>query len=174
VFVALEFARLVRANQSMVFSLALRFLRNHEVAEEVSQDVFLQLYQNLGRIQNEAHATWWLRRTICHRAIDEVRKRKLRPQIGLDSIADPAASRHEPDWLQNERLRRLVEALPVRPRMVVVLRYQEDLDPTDIAGLLGIPVSTVKSHLHRSLAVLRARLARESAPSKGVCYEYGK
>jgi len=175
VFVALEFARLVRANQSMVFSVALRFLRNHEVAEEVSQDVFLQLYQNLGRIQNEAHAAWWLRRTICHRAIDEVRKRKLRPQIGLDSIPDPAAARQEPDWLQNERLRRFVEALPVRPRMVVVLRYQEDLDPTDIAGLLGIPVSTVKSHLHRSLAVLRARLARESArQSEGVCYECGK
>src|SRR6516165_7994086 len=93
VFVALEFARLVRANQSMVFSLALRFLRNHEVAEAVSQDVFLQLYQNLGRIQNEAHAKWWLRRTICHRAIDEFRKRKLRPQISLDSVADPAASR---------------------------------------------------------------------------------
>jgi RNA polymerase sigma-70 factor (ECF subfamily) len=174
VFVALEFARLVRANQSMVFSLALRFLRNHEVAEEVSQDVFLQLYQNLGRIQNEAHAKWWLRRTICHRAIDEFRKRKLRPQISLDSVADPAASRHEPDWLQNERLRRLVEALPIRARVVVVLRYQEDLDPADIAGLLGIPVSTVKSHLHRSLAVLRARLARESIPTKGVCYEYGK
>ena len=174
-FVALEFARLVRANQSMVFSLALRFLRNHEIAEEVSQDVFLQLYQNLHRIQNEGHATWWLRRTICHRSIDEVRRRRLRPQIGLDSIPDPPAARHEPDWLQNERLRRFVEALPIRPRMVVVLRYQEDLDPTDIAGLLGIPVSTVKSHLHRSLAVLRARLAREGVGQpEGACHEYGK
>lgn len=155
----------------MVFSLAFRFLRNREVAEEVSQDVFLQLYRNIGRIENAAHAIWWLRRAICHRAIDEVRKRKLRPQIGLDSIPDPPAARCEPDWLQNQRLRRFVEALPDRPRMVVTLRYQEDLDPSDIAALLGMPVSTVKSHLHRSLAVLRARLARTN---KEEVYEQRK
>ena len=44
--------------------------------------------------------------------------------------------------------------------MVVVLRYQEDLQPTEIAELLGMPVSTVKSHLHRSLALLRGRLEK--------------
>lgn len=167
---AFEFAQLVGCNQSMVFSLALRFLRNREAAEELAQDVFLQLYQNIDRIQNESHATWWLRRAICHRSIDEIRKRKLRPQIGLDAIADPAAPRNEPDWLENERLGRMVDILPERARMVVVLRYQEDMDPSDIAALLEIPVSTVKSHLHRSLALLRGRLVRQSSPQpEGVC-----
>lgn len=167
---AFEFAQLVGCNQSMVFSLALRFLRNREAAEELAQDVFLQLYQNIDRIQNESHATWWLRRAICHRSIDEIRKRKLRPQIRLDAIADPAAPRNEPDWLENERLGRMVDILPERARMVVVLRYQEDMDPSDIAALLEIPVSTVKSHLHRSLALLRGRLVRQSSPQpEGVC-----
>ena len=46
--------------------------------------------------------------------------------------------------------------------MVVALRYQEDMDPSEIAALLEIPVSTVKSHLHRSLTLLRARLARQA------------
>ena len=45
--------------------------------------------------------------------------------------------------------------------MVVLLRYQEDLDPSDIAGMLNMPVSTVKSHLHRSLTVLRGRLEKQ-------------
>src|SRR5437588_10662488 len=99
----------------MVFSLALRFLRNREGAEELAQDVFLQLYQNLDRIQSESHATWWLRRAICHRSIDEVRTRKLRPQIGLDSVPDPAAPRHAPDWLATARLPRLVPPSPPTP-----------------------------------------------------------
>lgn len=163
-FVALEFAPLVRANQSMVFSLAFRMLRDRASAEELAQDVFLQLFRNLSRIQSEAHATWWLRRAICHRSIDEARKRRLRPRLGLDSVPDPAAPRREPDWMENERLRKLVDLLPERARMIVSLRYQEDMDPAEISALLEIPVSTVKSHLHRSLTLLRARLERQ-----GVC-----
>ena len=66
-----------------------------------------------------------------------------------------------PDLLLRDRLRWLVGALPERARMVVVLRYQEDLSPTEIAELLEMPVSTVKSHLHRSLALLRGRLEKK-------------
>ena len=145
----------------MVFSLALRFLRNREVAEELAQDVFLQLYQNLARIESPAHATWWLRRTVCHRSIDEVRKRKLRPSVGLESAPDPAAESHSEDLLLNKRLRQLVETLPEKARTVVILRYQEDLDPTEISEMLAMPISTVKSHLHRSLALLRGKLRKQ-------------
>lgn len=157
----LDFARIVADNQSLVFSLALRFLRDRAGAEELSQDVFLQLYQQLGHIETPAHATSWLRRAICHRCIDEARKRKLRPRIGLDSVTEPSVESSEADPLLHEHLRRIVGELPENARMVMLLRYQEDLDPTDIAGILHMPVSTVKSHLHRSLAVLRGRLLRE-------------
>jgi RNA polymerase sigma-70 factor (ECF subfamily) len=57
-------------------------------------------------------------------------------------------------------LRRLIAALPEDARMVMVLRYQEDLDPSEIAEILVMPLATVKSHLHRSLGVLREKLAR--------------
>jgi len=153
-----DFAQVVADNQSLVFSLAARFLRDREGAEELAQDVFLQLYRKLREIESPAHATGWLRRAICHRCIDEARKRRLRPRIGLDSVPEPAVKNRDPDLLLNERLRRMVDELPESARMVVLLRYQEDLDPTDIAGMLNMPISTVKSHLHRSLAVLRGRL----------------
>jgi RNA polymerase sigma-70 factor (ECF subfamily) len=58
-------------------------------------------------------------------------------------------------------LKRLVARLPERSRMIVVLRFQEDLEPAEIAEMLSIPLGTVKSNLHRSLALLRARLERE-------------
>ncbi|HWE48961.1 MAG TPA: sigma-70 family RNA polymerase sigma factor [Bryobacteraceae bacterium] len=157
----LDFARIVEDNQSLVFSLAVRFLRDREAASELAQDVFLGLYRQLDRIESPAHATWWLRRSICHRCIDEARKRKLRPRIGIDSVPEPRAERREPDLMLNERLRKLVEKLPEGARMVVLLRYQEDLDPSEIAEMLNMSIGTVKSRLHRSLAFLRGRLEQQ-------------
>lgn len=157
----MDFGQLVAENQSLVFSLALRFLRDREAAEELAQDVFLQLFQKLGDIETPAHATWWLRRAICHRCIDEARKRKLRPRTGIEAVPEPCGNSAESDPLLSERLRRLIGELPPNARMVVLLRYQEDLDPADIAELLHMPVSTVKSHLHRSLTALRGRLEKQ-------------
>jgi RNA polymerase sigma-70 factor (ECF subfamily) len=159
--VALDFARIVADNQSLVFSLAMRFLRDREAAEEIAQDVFLQFYRNIGQIEGPAHATRWLRRAACHRCIDETRTRRFRPQVGLEAVPGPSSQSAYPDPFLNERLRCLVAELPGSARMVVLLRYQEDLDPTDIAEMLNIPVSTVKSRLHRSLAWLRGRLERQ-------------
>ncbi len=157
----LDFNRILADNQSLVFSLALRFLRDRAGAEELAQDVFLQLYQRLGRIESPAHAASWLRRAICHRCIDEARKRRLRPRLSLEAVPEPSAEPADPDLLLNDRLRRFVGELPDNARMVVLLRYQEDLDPTEIADLLNMPISTVKSHLHRSLAVLRGRMQKQ-------------
>jgi RNA polymerase sigma-70 factor (ECF subfamily) len=159
--VAVDFTRVVAENQSLVFSLALRFLRDRAGAEELAQDVFLQLYRKLGEIQTPAHATWWLRRAIGHRCIDEARKRRLRPRIGLEAVPEPFTDSRNADPLLNERLRRLVEELPDHARIVMLLRYQEDLDPTEIAEMLDMPISTVKSHLHRSLAALRSKLEKQ-------------
>jgi RNA polymerase sigma-70 factor (ECF subfamily) len=157
----MDFAQIVADNQSLVFSFALRFLRDRPGAEELAQDVFLQLYEKLRQIESPAHATWWLRRAICHRCIDEARKRKLRPRIGLEEVPEPSSGAIQPDLLLNDRLRTLVEELPDNARTVVLLRYQEDLDPTEISEMLNMPVSTVKSHLHRSLALLRGRLQKQ-------------
>ncbi len=90
-----------------------------------------------------------------------MRKRRFRPAIGLDDIPEPAATGIMPDLMLRDKLRGLVGALPEKARMVVVLRYQEDLAPAEIAELLEMPVSTVKSHLHRSLALLRGRLEKK-------------
>jgi RNA polymerase sigma-70 factor (ECF subfamily) len=67
----------------------------------------------------------------------------------------------------SERLRRLVASLPEKPRAVMVLRYQEDLDPEEIAATLGMPVRTVKSHLQRSLVMLREKAGRAFLPAAG-------
>jgi RNA polymerase sigma-70 factor, ECF subfamily len=157
---ACDFEGLVRRHQSLVFSLAYHFLHDRDSAEEVAQEVFLSLHRNISGIQSPEHAVFWLRKVAVQRAIDAARRRKRRPQVALDDVPEPAASAAPRDLLLHETLRRLVATLPEAPRTVMILRYQEDLDPSDIAALLEMPVSTVKSHLQRSLALLRDKLER--------------
>lgn len=144
----------------MVFSVAYHFLHDRDTAEEIAQDVFLSLHRNLGAIQSAAHAGFWLRKVAVQRSIDASRKRMRRPQVALEDVAEPVARGAAGDPMLGETLRRLIATLPETPRMVMVLRYQEDLDPSEIANLMAIPVGTVKSHLQRSLALLREKLVR--------------
>jgi RNA polymerase sigma-70 factor (ECF subfamily) len=157
----LAFAEIVSRNQAMVFSLACHFLRDRSLAEELAQEVFLNLHQNLSAIQSPAHLTFWLRRVTSHRCIDQTRRLKVRPQVSLEEVPEPVARSTENDMLLSEALRKVVSTLPEKPRMVVILRYQEDLDPTEIAKVLGMPLNTVKSHLRRSLSLLREKLSRK-------------
>src|SRR5450432_1222715 len=105
----------------MVFSIALRLLRDYTLAEELAQDVFLQLHQKMNELESDAHVRFWLRRVTCHRAIDEIRRRKLRPRTGLESAPEPAVITHHGDLLMAAGLRRLVAGLPEKARAVVVL-----------------------------------------------------
>ncbi len=155
------FADIVRQHQGMVFSLALHFLRDRALAEELAQEVFLNLHQNLSAIKSPAHLTFWLRKVTSHRCIDMTRRQKVRPQVSLDDVPEPAASSTENDFMLSDMLRRVVNTLPEKARLVVVLRYQEDLEPAEIAKVLDMPVNTVKSHLRRSLTILREKLSRQ-------------
>jgi RNA polymerase sigma-70 factor, ECF subfamily len=150
------FRELIRAYQDTVYTLALRMLKVPEDAEELAQDVFVSVHLHLGKIASTTHLLFWLRRTVCHRAIDRLRRRPAHVVLPLASVEElplPDASR---DPLLERRLRDLVSRLPPMARAVVLLRFQEDLDPTEIAATLGMPLNTVKSHLKRSLASLRA------------------
>lgn len=161
-----RFEELVREHQAMVFSMACRYLRNRALAEEIAQDVFLQLYRKLPALESPEHVLHWLRWVTAHRLIDHSRQEKRRPQSPLDEAPEPAAAdpMSAADPLLADMLRDLVAALPENARVVMILRYQEDLDPMDIARALDMPIATVKSHLQRSLALLRDKLAR----TKGV------
>jgi RNA polymerase sigma-70 factor, ECF subfamily len=155
----LNFDDLVARHQSMVFSIAYHVLQDRAAAEELAQDVFLQLYRHLDSLQSADHVTFWLRRVTSHRCIDRQRRRRF-PFLSLDRIAEPAASSSPADPLLARRLRALVHELPAHSRIAVVLRYQEDLTPEEIARVLERPVATVKSQLQRALKTLRARMLR--------------
>jgi RNA polymerase sigma-70 factor (ECF subfamily) len=157
------FAELVREHQAMVYSLARYFLRDAATAEDVAQEVFLHLYQNLASIETPAHLKFWLRKVAGHRCIDCARRQKAhaaKSSVSLDDAPEPISLFEMPDSMMRSTIRRFVSTLPEKPRLVVTLRYQEDLDPTEIAEILEMPLNTVKSHLRRSLAILREKVTR--------------
>jgi RNA polymerase sigma-70 factor, ECF subfamily len=156
-----EFRGLVETHQRMVFSIALRVTGEYGVAEEVAQDVFLELYRGGDKLESADHTKFWLRRVTVNRATDALRRKSRRPEAAAEEwmegqhVAD--AARLDP--AVEARLEDLLRTLPEPMRIAVVLRHQEEMLPDEIAALLGQPVATVKSHLQRGLQLLRRKAA---------------
>lgn len=161
-----SFSELVQRHQGMVFSIALRTLANREVAEDLTQEVFLSLHENLASIESEDHARNWLRRTVANRSVDEIRRRKYRRGPALDEVAEPAVDAEEADPLLMEQLRQSVASLPPLARVLTVMRFQQEMEPREIAAQLDMPVATVKSRLHRTMKLLRGKLERRAEVRK--------
>ena len=166
------FTALVRKHQRLVYSLALRMLSDRHKAEDLAQDVFLQMHRSLASIESDAHLSFWLRKVTINRAIDRLRREPRYEAVALEESLIPVSDACDDDPLLQRRLRELVGRLPPAPRAVILLRYQEDLDPTEIARTLSMSINTVKSHLKRSLAILReqvgdtAAMGPDGTPSK--------
>lgn len=164
-----EFSELVELHQSRVYSIAFRILGDSGAAEEVAQDVFLALSRNLHRIENAEHLLAWLRRVAVQRATDACRRRSSRvdfaaaeydeEQNPATAELDSAPSLHLATWAE-----KLVGSLPHPQRAIILLRYQEDMTPTEIAEALEMPLATVKSYLQRALKKMRekAQLTRRA------------
>lgn len=155
------FAQLVERHEAMVYSLCYHYFGDRGRAEEIAQDVFLQLYRNLGAIETESHLLFWLRQVATRRCIDQTRRARLKA-VSLDDAGELRAAERHADPLRDRKLRELIAELPDTQRAVVTLRYQEDLDPSEICRIVDMPVNTVKSHLHRALQSLRRKLEKHS------------
>ena len=150
-------ASLIRAHQRSVYSLALRLLGTRELAEDLTQDVFMQLNGNLKSIVSNTHLLFWLRKVTSNRAIDQLRRCSRIEMTSLDDEVLPVSTLDDGDPLLQRHVQQLLFDLSPPARAVLLLRYQEDLDPVDIARTLEMPINTVKSHLKRSLEILRQR-----------------
>ena len=152
----------------MVFSLARRMTGDRGLAEELAQDVLLELDRCLHKLKSADHVKFWLRQVTIHRASDALRRKRTHAaSLGTD-VWEELNERHglmEVSSLNGEaslsaRLEELLATLPESQRAALVLRYQEDLTPEEIAATLQAPLATVKSHLQRGLKLLRAKAAK--------------
>jgi RNA polymerase sigma-70 factor, ECF subfamily len=153
-----DFERLVDEHQSMVFSLAWRMTADRGLAEEIAQDVFLELDRHMTRIESPQHALFWLRRVAMSRSTDALRRRRVRGvDLWVEIEENHCAPQEDRSSPLGARLEHLLTTLPEPQRAALVLRYQEDLTPEEIAATLESPLATVKSNLQRGLKLLRAK-----------------
>lgn len=155
-----DFESVVREHQRMVYSIACNFFHNDAIAEEVAQDVFLQLYENRQAVDTGDHCVAWLRRSTVHRCIDATRRASFQQEIQVEELPEIPDNSPESDPLLREGLRRLIASLPETQRSVMILRFSEDMDADEIGRTLQMPVRTVWSHLQRATALIREKAAR--------------
>lgn len=171
------FDEIVRRYQHRVFTLALRWMGNEQVATEVSQDVFLALYRSLHNFRGDAKLSTWIYRVVVNHCKNRRlyrRRRKMdfheplegdrnsdddgpKRQIAGDGPA-PDAAVHQTD--AERMVREALNQLPEEQRAIIVMRDVEDMAYEEIGELLGLPRGTVKSRLHRARAHLARVLAR--------------
>lgn len=156
-----------------VYTLALRVVGDPAEAEEVVQDVFLQVWRGAARYDaGRASVAGWLLMMARSRAIDRVRARQARPAgdaAGDVTIARLADSAVGPEarvitGQAVERLKAALQDLPATMRAAIELAYYEGLTQSAIAERLGEPLGTVKTRVRTALQKLRSSLGQEGTP----------
>jgi RNA polymerase sigma-70 factor (ECF subfamily) len=167
------FGALVRRYERELYGYLRRYLGDANLADDVFQNTFLQLYTKIGQYEAGRPVRPWLYTIATHQAIDALRRNNRHQALSLDQNRDehPEGEMHglmelleartpgPVDQVQGEELRERVRAsvdrLPEFLRQVVILAYYQGLKYREIAGILGIPVGTVKSRLHAALVKLQ-------------------
>jgi RNA polymerase sigma-70 factor (ECF subfamily) len=166
------FDEIVRRYQRRVYSTALRIVRRHDLADDVTQEAFLRAHRALGSYDRARPFGPWICRIAANLAINHVRSPEAREETLDEGAIDrsPAAAADGPldAVLQDEARRVLEEAvgrLPAEQRAVFVLRTFEDLSYKEIAEALDLSVGTVMSRLSRAREKLRGALAGYLGPA---------
>lgn len=173
------FNTLVIRHQNAAYSLAFRFLRTREAAEDVTQEAFVRAWRAIDTFRGDRFRSWLLR-IVANAARDELRRRKRRPQRSLDETWDDpdmaSIDPVEPGLGPQERaeqtelrgvLERALAELPEEWRMVVLLSDVHGMSYEEVAEAVDAPLGTVKSRLSRARARLR-QLLIESGELPGL------
>lgn len=162
------FEELVTRYHRKVYVIAYRLLEQPEEAEDVTQEVFLQVYRKIYQFDPKQKFAAWLYRITVNTCISKRRKKKNVVFVNFDEYSQAAANRGTNeafDPLLNLELYELkakiesaLKAIPDKYRTIIILRYQLDLSNQEIADILGITKENVEVRIHRARKMLRSIL----------------
>jgi RNA polymerase sigma-70 factor (ECF subfamily) len=168
------FAELVEMYKDKIYHLGYRMLNQRQEAEDVVQETFLRVYTNLDRYDENQKFSTWIYRIATNLCIDRLRKRK--PSYSIDAeltdsegtdwhallASDDASPETELILSETQQhIREAIQSLPDKYKSVVVLRYLHDLSLQEISDILEMPVTTIKTRVHRGREFLRKKLESE-------------
>ncbi len=157
------FGALVERYDRAVYHLAYRTMRDREEASEVAQETFFKAYRSLRTFKPGSKFSTWIFAIAYHACCDRLARRK---RYSNEEITDRADSTPGPEAQavaadEAQRLRAAVEALPEKYRTVITLYHLQGRQYDEIAGVLDIPLGTVKTHLFRAKELLRKALSEQ-------------
>jgi RNA polymerase sigma-70 factor, ECF subfamily len=155
---AAAFELLLDRYQEKVFRLVCSILKETARAEEVTQDIFLKMWQVLPDYDGRASLSTWLYTITRNTSLSALRAESYRKTLPIENYEPPAAK-----WeagLQQMEMKQLLQRLPAVQEQVITLFYLQDRSVEDVAHMLDLPEGTVKSHLHRARRALADLLRR--------------
>jgi RNA polymerase sigma-70 factor (ECF subfamily) len=166
-----EFSAVVTKHRSRIFRFLLSSTRNADLAETLTQDCFLKAHRNWASFRGESSTMTWLMRIAINLQKDHWRNRRMQfwrqtqtHAVDMDEASEwlPSGERSvEQKLLARERVgqvAKVVEKLSERQRTVFLLRYVEEMELSEIAQATGLSLGTVKAHLSRAVARVRAEV----------------
>jgi RNA polymerase sigma-70 factor (sigma-E family) len=157
-----EFSAFVRQHSTALLRSAFLLTGNRIDAEELVQDTLVRLYPNWGRVSEAEVPLAYVRRSLTNNFLNGRRRRSAGDLL----FADPPERAYDPDPVNRlsdrELVRGLLDGLPARQRAVLVLRFFDDLEDTEIASIMGCRRGTVRSIVSRGLQQLRAETERRA------------
>jgi RNA polymerase sigma-70 factor (ECF subfamily) len=152
------FETVMRRHERLVLVTALRLLGNMEDARDVSQEVFLRLYRNMGKVEAESHMQAWLYRVTVNACRDLGRKR--RPSVAMEDVPEPVSAEADPQQsvtgLERQRVLQMsLRVLSGKERAALVLRDLEGLTTEEVARVLGSSEATVRSQVSKARVKMR-------------------
>lgn len=156
----------VRHFQGRVFGLAYHYTAQAEDARDLTQEVFIRVYQNLALVPDEAGCLPWIIRITRNACIDHLRRRKARPplwDLPADEMFDLRAPDQDPEQAHLEAVRKrtvhaALQGLTDLNREIILLKEIQGLKLEEIAAILEVPVGTVKSRSNRARIELAEKL----------------
>jgi RNA polymerase sigma-70 factor (ECF subfamily) len=167
---------LVRNYQARICSIAYGYTGDPDEARDLAQDIFVRVYRKLDTCRDPERLLAWLIRIARNVCLDHLRRRKVRPPAQdipadeLVSLADPAPS-PEQQWLTNTRKRLVIAAmqnLSKINREIILLKDMQGLPLDEIAGMLDLPLGTVKSRCSRARVELAKAVIALSGGGQGA------
>jgi len=169
------FTTIVEAYEDQLYTLAFRFLSSGPEAEDAVQETLLRVYTHLPRYDGRFKFTTWLYRIATNICIDRLRKRKFVTSLDMDGTGwdDSAADFYErlaseaptPEQalMRSEtcnEVQRALGDLPPAYQTVLILRYVQELSLQEISDILHVPITTIKTRIHRGREALKELMAR--------------
>ncbi len=177
------FQEIVQRYKVQVAGIAYRMVGDYEDAKDISQMVFVKIYQNLHRFDTTKKLSTWLYRITINASIDFIRKfRKHKLEVLDNIIGELKEKKNDVEGVYQRGLIRLavdeaLESLNPKQRSVFVLRDLEGLDIKEVSQVTGMPQATVRWYLHRARAKLRDELIKrhpDVLEKAGIKYEMQK